>query len=269
MKIVFHDVDGCLNSDAGTAIPIGDEPLPANQTARLKELGRKLDASSIDHFVINTGRSIDDTLAVVESIASHKLRYVIAEHGAVYRDVKVNENISTQGLLSEKLVLIRSFIDWYRATGSKVLNERIGTEVPILDKVANLTLDARNGLDSQLIYDVLQDVVRQKAPFDYKQLVFHHSETDGYVDAMGLIDKGDGVETVTALLACAHKPTMNVSTFAIGNGLNDMPMLNIASMPVCPANAEAEVREYCLSRSGFVSKHDFIDATFEWLDRHM
>lgn len=269
MKILFHDVDGCLNADAGTPIPIGDDPLPPNQTARLEELGRKLDASSIDHFVINTGRSIDDTLAVVESIASHKLRYVIAEHGAVCRDVKSNKNLPTQGPLSEKLILIRSFIDWYRVTGSVVLNERIGADVPILDKVANLTLDARNGLDSQLIYDVLQDVVKQNAPFDYNQVVFHHSEADGYVDAMGLIDKGDGVETVSAMLSCTHKPSRNTSTVAIGNGLNDMPMLNIASIPVCPANAEPEVREYCLSHSGFVSRHDFIDATFEWLDGQM
>ena len=88
MKIVFHDVDGCLNADANTPISIGGEQLPPIQKEKLTELGRKFDASSIDHLVINTGRSIQDTLSVVEHIACDKLQYIVGEHGAAFYDVQ-------------------------------------------------------------------------------------------------------------------------------------------------------------------------------------
>jgi len=243
--------------------------LPPNQSARLQALGRKLDDSSIDHLVINTGRSVKETLPIVEDIASEKLQYVVAEHGAIYHDVKNNKSIAPQGPIAGRLELIRNLIDWYRETGAKILNERVGTEVPILDKVANLTLDARNGLDSQQIYNALQAVVKSDAPFNYNQLVFHHSAADGFVDAMGQIDKGHGIEFVTSLLVQASRSTKTINSIAIGNGLNDLPMLKVATMPVCPANAELEVREYCRSRSGVVSDYEFIDATLHWLEAYI
>lgn len=269
MKIVFHDVDGCLNADANTPIPIGGKQLPLSQLEKLGELGRKIDDSSIDHLIINTGRSMVDTLFIVDAIASRKLQYVIAEHGAIYRDVKNKKNLVPQGVLVEKLDVIHKFIHWYRDTGAKILNERVGTEVPILDKEANLTLDARNGLDSQYIYNVLQEVVKIHAPFDYSQLVFHHSAADGYVDAMSQVDKGDGVGVVTALLSQMYGTSENIKSIAIGNGLNDMPMLEVATIPACPKNAEPEVREFCRSRSGLVSEYEFIDATLKWLEEYL
>lgn len=266
MNIVFHDVDGCLNADANTPIPLGGEQLPSHQTAKLQELGRKLDHSSIDHFVINTGRSMEQTLSIVDGIASQKLRYVIAEHGAIYRDVKKDLDIEPQGLIADRLELIRNLIDWYQNIGANILNERVGEAVPVLDKVANLTLDVRDGLDSQLVFDVFKAIVRSDAPLDYNQLVFHHSTADGFIDAMSQTNKGDGIDIVTSLLSDAHDSTKAINSIAIGNGLNDLPMLEVATIPVCPANAEPEVREYCRSRSGVVSEYEFIDATLEWLE---
>lgn len=269
MKIVFHDVDGCLNADASSPIPINGEPLPPEQTAKLRELGRKLDASSIDHFVINTGRSMEDTLPTVEGIASDKLQYVIAEHGALYRDVKNEEFIVPQGPIVGKLTMIRSFIDWYRETGSAMLNERVGTDVPILDKEANLTLDCRNALDTEQVCELLQALVKSDAPFDYEQLVFHNSKADGYVDAMSQVDKADGIKVVTSILAPTDTAVKTLNSIAIGNGLNDMPMLEAANIPVCPGNAEPEVRDYCQSHSGVVSEYDYIDATLHWLEEYV
>ena len=269
MNIIFHDVDGCLNVDAETPIPVGGECLSQNQIAKLGELGHKLDDSSIDHFVINTGRSIKETLPIVESITSRKLQYVIAEHGAVCLDVKSNKYVVPQTQIAVKLELIRSFIEWYRESGFKSLNKRVGTAVPILDKAANLTLDARSKVDSQRVYDELIALVKNDSPFDHNELVFHHSKADGFVDAMSLVDKGDGVEEITSLLSKAKSSTTPICTIAIGNGLNDMPMLRIVTIPVCPENAEYEVKDYCRSRSGVVSKYGFIDATLQWLDAYI
>jgi len=101
MKIIFHDVDGCLNADGDTPIPIGGEQFSPNQTTKLKELGRKLDDSSIDQLVINTGRSMAETLPIVEIIASDKLQYVVAEHGAIYLDIVENNTIVPEGQIVE------------------------------------------------------------------------------------------------------------------------------------------------------------------------
>lgn len=246
MKIIFHDVDGCLNADASTPIPINGEQFPPNQSVKLRELGLKLDNSSIDHLIINTGRSMEEALPIVEGIASHKLKYVIAEHGAIYRDVQNDKPIVPDGPVTGKLELISKFIDWYRETGARILNERVGADVPILEKVANLTLDARNGLNSQHIYNVLQDVVKSHAPFDYNQLVFHNSTADGFVDAMSLIDKGDGVSVVSSLLSREFNPTKSISSIAIGNGLNDIPMLEAATIQYALATQNLRFANYAV-----------------------
>lgn len=269
MKVVFHDVDGCLNADASTAIPRIGEPMSSNQAAKLKELGQRLDASSIDHLVINTGRSIEDTLILAEFIDSAKLRYIIGEHGAVYHDVIADQAVIFQGAIADKLELIKSFIRWYRETGSTILNKRVGMELPILDKVANLTLDVRGRSDTSQICDELQAVVEDESPFDSNQFIFHHSQADGYVDAMSQIDKGDGVEVITSLFAQVCSPSTPIRSFAFGNGLNDMPMLKVATTPVCPGNAEPEVRQYCRDNSGVVSDVDFIDATLHWFETNV
>ncbi len=266
MKVLFHDVDGCLNADADTPVPRIGEAMPVKLVAKLKELGRRLDLSSVEHLVINTGRSIEDTLLLVELINSEKLRYVICEHGAVFHDVKQNQPVVPSQAIANKLELIHRFIDWYRETGAVLLNEKIGTEVPILDKVANLTLDSRGELDTNHILSVLQAVIQHQSPFDSQQLVFHHSQVDGYVDVMSQIDKGDGVHAIASLLSLPKESPDAISSIAVGNGLNDLPMLQVATTPVCPANAEPEVIEYCSARSGVVSEREFIDATLQWLE---
>lgn len=269
MKIVFHDVDGCLNADAGSPIPVCGESLSINQTAKLRELGRKIDASSIDHLVINTGRSIAETLFLTDVIASRKLQYVIAEHGAVYQDVVNDKPLAPSGSMTSTLDLMREFISWYRQTGAAMLNKRIGTEVPILEKVANLTLDARDGLNTRHVYEELMAVVKSEAPIDYTLLEFHHNEADAYVDVLGQIHKGHGVEVITSQLSQAGSEISSINRIAIGNGLNDMPMFEAATTIVCPANSEPEVLEYCRARSGMLSERGYIDATLHWLDEHL
>ena len=55
---------------------------------------------------------------------------------------------------------------------------------------------------------------------------------------MSLVDKGDGVEEITSLLSEAQSSPTPICSIAIENGFNDMPMLRIATIPVCPKNAE-------------------------------
>ena len=264
MKIVFHDVDGCLNAEVGTAVPIQGEPMLSPQSDKLRTLGNSIDRSAIDHLVINTGRSLDDTLPLVKAIGSKKLRYIVAEHGAIYHDMLTDRLIDPGGLITLKLDPIKQFISWYNTTGYQIMNQRVG-EMPILAKSANLTLDARNDLDARVVFDTLQEIAKAEAPVNFNELVFHFSEADGYVDALGKVDKGDGIKVIKSILADNEPSEKSQIVFAVGNGLNDMPMLEMASVPICPANSEPEVKAYCRSRSGFVSRHQCIDATLDWL----
>ena len=90
------------------------------------------------------------------------------------------------------------------------------------------------------------------------KFVYHWSRPERFIDVMGLMDKGLGVELVHEFLQPSH-------TFAIGNGLNDLAMLRTVDHPICPANAEREVIEYCRA-NGSVSSHSFIAALQDFLE---
>ena len=77
---------------------------------------------------------------------------------------------------------------------------------------------------------------------------------------MSSIDKADGIRRVTS----AVQPAEPIHTIAVGNGLNDLPMLEAADTPLCPANADATVIQACAH--GVVSPHAYVDATIAWLD---
>ena len=168
-------------------------------------------------------------------------------------------------MITLKLDAIQQFISWYNTTGFQIMNQRVG-EMPILAKSANLTLDARGHPDARVVFDALQEIAKAEAPVNFNELVFHFSEADGYVDALGKVDKGDGIKVIKSILADNELSEQSLTVFAVGNGLNDMPMLELANMPICPANSEHEVKAYCHSRSGFVSEHQCIDATIDWLN---
>lgn len=267
MKILFHDVDGCLNADINTPVPMADEPVPSVQSARLRELGRQLDLSSVDLMVLNTGRSLADTLLVADMINSSKLRYIVAEHGAVYHDLRSGSEFVPEGDIAGNLELIIEFVQWYREAGSETLNEKFGMEIPIIEKVANLTLDTRVGLDVLTVFNELKNLVKNDSPFAQDQFVFHYSKPDGYVDVLGRIDKSDGVVAISSLVNSTDPSGRQCETAAVGNGINDLPMLRAVDVPVCPANSEQQVLAYCGSHDcGIVSTSSFIRATLDWIN---
>ena len=101
MEILFHDVDGCLNADSSADIPRGGDSFTPEQLRKLAQLGRSLDASSVDLMAINTGRSMADTVDLVAAINSTKLGYLVAEHGAEVYDCLLYTSPSPRdGLLS-------------------------------------------------------------------------------------------------------------------------------------------------------------------------
>ena len=270
MKILFHDVDGCLNTPDGAQIPLANQYFSAQQSEHLQALGKALDASMIDIMAINTGRSLEDTKPLVNSISSTKLKYLIAEHGAVIFDIDNDKTLKWHSTRhasnnSDPLEKILAFIQWYKVTGGSILAVRLGANLVVLEKIANLTVKIPPSIDCHHVFEQLQQLVRDDSPFEYKDFVFHNSVADGFIDVMSKIDKGDGIEIV-----CNHLGKKQSTIIAVGNGLNDMPMLEKAHVCLCPANSEPEVKDFCQNAKGINSKYSFIEATLNWLsDKQM
>jgi len=267
MEILFHDIDGCLNTPDGSEIPIGGQSYSTRQKEFLKVLGQALDESRIDLMAINTGRSLPDSQTLAAAIGSKKLRYMLLEHGAILFDVEKHSQIDWVSSVTNNdknespLYLIQAFIQWYKTIGHKLLIDRLGTEMHIVDKVANLTLEIPADIDSAYMYELVRGLIQGESPFDCEEFIFHCNTADGFIDVMSSIDKGDGIDTL-----CKHIKESSAKTIAVGNGLNDLPMLERADFCLCPENSEREVKEYCRNASGVVSQHRFIEATIRWLE---
>ncbi|MFT4726365.1 MAG: hydroxymethylpyrimidine pyrophosphatase-like HAD family hydrolase [Granulosicoccus sp.] len=265
MKILFHDVDGCLNAPDGAEIPRADQHFSPQQFQLLHELGQALDASTVDLMVINTGRSLQDTMMLADAIKSSKLQYLIAEHGAVIFDIKNDQPLKWNSARhttnsEDPLEQVLAFIQWYKQTGFSVLADKLGTSLVMNEKVANLTLEIPPSADCHHVFEQLQLLVRDDSPFNPEEFVFHNSVADGFIDVMSKIHKGDGIDII-----CNHLGNPEATTIAVGNGLNDLPMFENSHICLCPANSEQEVKEYCQKATGIISEYSYVEATLNWL----
>lgn len=272
MKILFHDVDGCLNASDGRQLANESIDFTAAEESSMAELGVAVEASSLDMMILNTGRSVAATLPMVEAIGCAKLGYVLGEHGAAGFDLRRGREIDLAALARESgqvdlvsayasLSEVLRLMDWYGSKGHARLCDGIGHEVEILPKAANLTFVTPNGVPQDLMVSEIKALFREHSPFDMTRFVLHDSGCDGFVDVMSGVDKGHGVRLMSYFngFAAAH-------TYGVGNGLNDLPMLRQVDTAICPANSEAEVKRFCREKAGHVSEHSYIDATLKWLE---
>ena len=271
--LVFHDVDGCLNHVSGEPIGFTEAELGDQLRQALTALGRQLDASEVSEFVLNTGRSRIAGEYLVRAIGSRKARYVLAEHGATLWDVELQRSLDVSALahrIGEPHVLkshaaMDDLLVWYDQEGEERLRRAIGCEVRLdrqFDQAASLSLRVPAGADGDHMVAIMQRLIEgwglDAATFDY-----HHSRPEGFVDVLGKCDKGFGVRAVVSHLEADQAPTV-----AVGNGLNDLPMLAAVELPMCPSNAENEVRNYCATH-GRVLPDAFIGAVQGWLSEDL
>lgn len=272
-KVLFHDADGCLNLVDGQELPFKPETLSSSEVAALAELGRCVDASSLDHLVLNTGRSWEATGFLCDAIASRKLRFALVEHGSELWDVMADQKIDFEGVAAvsghpEALAAlastkkIRSLIRWFQDSGRQELCRRMGYGGNLtaqLDKTTNLTFLLPLELDGDQVISVLQELIASHEVFGAESLVYHHSRANRFVDVMGTMNKGIGLS-----LTMEHLGYDLAQSAAIGDGLNDIPMLETVAFPICPANSEDAVRKIC-RENGHASSSLYIGATLEWV----
>ena len=270
--LVFHDVDGCLNAPDGTPLALAGHEFTDAEARRLRQFGAVLDGSAARQLVLNTGRSWEATRFICDAINSNKIQYALVEHGAELWDVTKNKpvpfgntTVSVIPALSQALAsraAIAGLIDWFESEGAFRLAAAVdySERLPYArDKSWNLTFSVPDALDGDEVFNNLKALIRREPQFQQAGFVYHYSRWNRFIDVMGTMDKGLGM-----IATLAHLRMDSPRVAAIGDGLNDLSMLKRATIPVCPANAEAQVIELCQS-SGYASKHHFIDGTTDWL----
>ena len=270
-KILFHDVDGCLNTPDGASLPFEAAQLQPIQRNALGQLGEVLDKSDIDVMVLNTGRSIAASIFLAEAINSQKLKYIVAEHGAAGYSMDESSHLDLVHHAKDiphlytaysSLEKIPVLMKWYEEDGADLLARKIGHHVVASPKKANLTLRVPDEVCGDDMQEHLHRLIQQHAPMGGDYLVYHHSVSDGYLDVMADVDKGDGVQLIRHL-----ESTQQIRTYAIGNGSNDLPMFRHVDVCICPSNSDEAVVEFCETNNGLISQHRFIGATLDILGK--
>jgi hydroxymethylpyrimidine pyrophosphatase-like HAD family hydrolase len=256
-RVVFQDIDGCLNTP-GVAFPDGAGGIASPEQARLLgEIGRAMDASRVTDVVLNTGRGLAAMDFIVDGLASQKVRYLLAEHGAVAFDVTSGCPIDLHAIALRtghpertaryaQLVPIRSAIAWYDAIGEAQLSALFGCPLPALPKTANLTLMIPPGIRSSDVAGALARAIESSDEVDSEDFIYHSSSL--YVDVLGQVSKGDGAILLLDELGIPPSQAM-----AMGDGTNDISMFEVLGFGYCPTNAADELKGLCEQRAGVVS----------------
>jgi len=270
IRLLVHDIDGCLNPPDGEDFGPGDSGgLSENQSKQLGRLKACLEAMNVQ-LVLNTGRNLEDSMAMAEGLVGNCCRYGLFEHGAYGWDFKKDQEIdlhqlsleqgdSDRARKYEEMAVIPRLIEWYREKGRHRLSERLGVEPPPLRKRSNLSLECVQGLKAPHLMKNLMEVVEEgfKEKGD-EPLVYCHS--DHFVDVLGTVHKSDGAQ-----LLCRQLGFSGEEVLVVGDGMNDMDMFSQWPNLLCPSNAFGDLKELCRRRGGVVSDQPYVEATLAFL----
>lgn len=270
-KIIFHDIDGCLNPPNGEDFGPGDAGgLSENQLSYLGKLREVLEVKGVD-LVLNTGRNLEDSKAMVDSLSGPRCRYGLFEHGAYGWDFETDQEINLHQLALDQgdneraskyddMAIIPKLIRWYSDEGRHLLSKRLGLEPPPLRKRSNLSLECIGGLKAPDLMAILKEVVDEG--FEDKgnrPLVYCHSAY--FVDVLGTVHKSDG-----AKILLEHLGMREDEALIVGDGMNDMDMFESWPRLLCPSNAFEGLKALCRERNGDVSTFPYIEATITSLN---
>lgn len=274
LQIIFQDVDGCLNPEDGEEFGADPtwQPSP-RQIEMLEAISLAVDASSIQHFVINTGRFQPILDAITRHLKTPKLRYLVMEHACVIHDRETGENLDLVEVsralgmteLADRyanLDILRKLLQWYDDRGRDAMEQRYAAAMPRLDKVGNLSFAFPPGVDGGEVLDFIESRVREDFPAtEFQQLEFCRS--DRFVDILPGIHKMDGIE-----LMCRYLGIETRHALAVGDFLNDLAVFESFDQVMCPANAHPQIRELTESKgaSGHVSDFSYGAALIDFLE---
>lgn len=202
-----------------------------------------------------------------------KLAFAVVEHGAELWDVSSRRAIDLDAIAKNSGIeglhdalasrhQVAELLGWYHRTGASELCERLGYSESLtraLDKSWNLTVSVPDELNSDAAFEHLRLLIEGHESLSQADFTYHHSRWNRFIDVMSTMDKGLGVALVMEYLG------IDISlSAAVGDGLNDVSMLEKVGTPICPANAESSVVDFCRVH-GHASTRRYIDATLDWI----
>ena len=273
IKILFQDVDGCLNPTNGehlTADPEGT--LSAQQIEMLRAINEAINASSLKHWVINTGRYWPIFKTIASYLPTPKLRYFLFEHACVLYDRELDQNLDLPSIahrcqlpeLVERysnLDTMHRVLKWYDAQGEGLMKTTYGCSMPRLDKFANLSFEIPTHADADQVLATIENGIRQSfSPAECAHLEFFRS--DLFVDILPGIHKLDGID-----LVCAHLNTPQEHVLAMGDYLNDLAVFETFPQVMCPSNAHPRIVQLTQQKGegGHVSEYAYGAALLDFL----
>lgn len=265
IRAIFQDVDGCLNPEDGEAFgaSVGSE-LSSKQIAMLCSINDAVEASPLEHFVINTGRF----WLILEMLADHlptaKLRYFVCEHGCVIYDRQLGKNLDLASMARdaglfdlarryENLDVMNTLLAWYDDKGAAIMEAVYGEPMSRLDKVGNLSFAIPDGADgAEVLTRVEALICADFQPADFRRLEFCRS--DQFIDILPGIHKMDGID-----LMLAHLSLSRTKAIAIGDYLNDLAVFEGFETVLCPKNAHPKIKQLTAKKGehGIISECAF------------
>ncbi len=275
IRVLYQDVDGCLNPEDGEpfGVELDWEPT-ASQVAMLGKLSDAIDASPIEHWVINTGRHWDMFGNIARHLPTPKLRYFLLEHACVLYDrereryldleqIAITADLTDLAKRYASLHTVEKLLNWYDTPGRAALEQEFGVQLPRLDKKANLSFEVPEGVDGDELLRNAEAKIRSDFS-DTECACMEFFRSDRFVDIIPGIHKLDGIELMTAFLGTSKEQSL-----AMGDFLNDLPVFEAFANVLCPANAHTRIIELTKSKgaSGIASEYSYGAALLNFLEQ--
>jgi HAD superfamily hydrolase (TIGR01484 family) len=275
LKIIFQDIDGCLNPADGEHFSVtADERPSTNQARMLDAINQAVEVSPIEHFIINSGRSLSMVQPILSHLTTHKARYVLLEHACVLYDRQTASYLDCAQLAAQcglndlagrysRVERIHLLFEWYRDHGQSTLEAEYQTALPALDKVGNLSFHIPEHVDGDQLLERIETLA--EAQFGSAQLQhLQFLRSDRYIDILPGVHKLDGIH-----LLSAHLEVPLDHALAVGDYLNDLPVFEAFHRVLCPANAHPTIKALTEAKgsNGHVSEQPYGLALLELLEQ--
>lgn len=275
IKVLFQDVDGCLNPEDGEGFGTDSSWEPSvNQKAMLAKIDQAIEDSPLDHFVINTGRFWPICQSFARYLPTPKLRYFLLEHASVIYDRVEGRNLDLVQMAQAcglpelarrytKLDSMQKLLAWYDAEGQAAMETIFGGNMKRLEKDCNLSFDFPEDADPEAVRQAIEKLARTSLPTEaFEQLEFCRS--DSFIDVLPEISKMDGITLLSSYLQADLSEVA-----AMGDYLNDCSIFENFKQVICPANAHPRIIELTQSKAatGHVSAHSYGAALIDFLVR--
>lgn len=273
LKVIFQDIDGCLNPSDGEHFSVieGEMPSP-NQARMLDSINQAVEDSPIEHFIINSGRPLSMVHPLLTHLQTPKARYVLLEHACVLFDREADAYLDCAQLAAQcglndlatrysQVEKIHLLFDWYRAHGQSSLEAHYQAALPALNKVGNLSFHIPVHVDGDELLQRIESLARAKlAPEHLEHLQFLRS--DRYIDILPGFHKLDGIH-----LLAAHLNVNLGHALAIGDFLNDLSVFEEFHRVLCPSNAHPRIKALTRTKGsdGHVSEKAYGLALLDYL----